>query len=150
DIVPLLVDDARAVVLAGHADRKGLVLRGRDLSRQLEIGADIGLRRAVEIGVARIRPGVLERSQIFYGEDLSGKQHMPETMPIIVLEVAVLDQQTEHGGRRVPDADGALGDRRGKPRWCLAELLVEEDDARAVLQGHIEIEDRQIEMEGGV
>src|SRR6185436_18739412 len=117
------------------------VVRGHFVVR-----ADVGLGGSLEIQKKRMRPEFPQRPEPGNREDLAGEIHDAQLRTVVAIELAVIGKETEDRRSRVPDRDAFTGNRGSEASGILAETLADQDQPRAVLDGDIDIEDRQIEM----
>ena len=121
-----------------------------DLGRNAIEGADVGLRRTIEVQVRPAGPLFHQRPQVLDGKDLPGENNGVQGAVVVLLEPPVLRQKREDGRHGVPHRDPLLGDEGGQPHGLLAQILSDDHDGGAHGERDVQVENRQIEMEWGV
>ena len=95
-----------------------------------------------------MRPPLLHRAQVFDREHLTREQHQPEARGVVRLEAAELHEQGEDRGRRVPDRELVLAAMNFASSFGFLPSSSEiEEKRRAVFDGDVDVEDRQVEVE---
>ena len=146
-LLPVAVEHQRRAVAAREADGIGRLAVVRHVRRNPRERADVGLGRAVQVVVDRVRPALLHRAQVLDREHLAGKQHEPQARGVVRLEAAELRQQRQDRRRRVPHGELVGRDELRQLLRVLAQVLRNQEERGAVLDRDVDVEDRQVEVE---
>ncbi|HVH16868.1 MAG TPA: hypothetical protein VNF72_01095, partial [Myxococcota bacterium] len=131
---------------ARRADRDGR-RRGIEIARHVVVGADVRLRRAIQVVELDARQDPHHLEQVLLRKHLAGEeQHAEMRIPDLV-HAAVQEHAHQRRGNRVPDRDALLVD----PLRLLArerrDLIGHQHHARAAAERHVDVEDRQVEVQ---
>src|SRR5262245_19801950 len=80
------------------------------------------------------------------GEDLTSEQDQPEARGFVGLEVSELHERTQGRSRRTPNGQPIRYDKSCEVPWAPSKAFRDEVYSRPVFDGHVQIEDRRVEM----
>src|SRR5690606_2979136 len=100
--------------------------------------------------VLRMRPHALKLPKMLQRKHFPREDHHPNGRVGVLMQLAVVDQQSQYRRRGVPDGDAPLDDEWRQPRGLFPDLLVDQRDARSVLDRNEYVEDGQVEVQRSV
>ncbi len=145
---PIFQRDHRTDAGQRLADRQ--VGGKRVVAWHLVPGADIGLGRAVEVQVPRVRHELHQAREVLDRKHLAGEDDHSQRRQRWALELAALHERGQRRRNRIPDRDRLLGDEPREHHWKERELTRDQDERRSAGGRREQVEDREVEVKRSV